>query len=90
MIIYNVPGALMIAAGVGVGLSAHVMGLPPAFASAVAGVVMAIPDAAWRLKGGGELIDASGEATGGMLYYLPIWMIGMLVFVAGMLIGFTG
>lgn len=87
IVIYNVPGAVMIAAGVGAGLVAHTMGLPSGFAAAVAGGIMGGADVVWRGRGDRDPLDPK---KGGMLYYLPIWLVGMLTIAIGLYFGLAG
>lgn len=55
--------------------------LPSGFAAAVAGSIMGGADVAWR---------ALDPRKGGMLYYLPIWLVGMFTIVLGLYFGFAG
>lgn len=77
----------MIAAGAGAGLAAHAMGIPSGFAAAVAGSVMGGADVVWRARGDQDPLDPK---QGGMLYYPPIWMVGMFTIALGVYFGLAG
>jgi hypothetical protein len=80
IVIYNVRGLIGLAGAIGVGLLAHAIGAPVPLAVAIGAVAPGAHDLHYRLKTTEELFTPS---MGGMLYYIPIWLIASIAVVIG-------
>ena len=78
MIVFNIPGLLMLAAGFGVAFGAgsglRMTGEGPLMI--VAAPILIVADVWYRMTRGGA--SWFGPRGGGHLFFIPIWMLGVL------------